>query len=67
MPMTDDRRERAARALCRKVDYSEDTMFDGRPAWEWYLDRADAVLDAALTPEEMQQLEDGQNGDPTAD
>ena len=56
--MSADRRERAARALCRKAGYAEDTKFDGRPAWEWYLDRADAALDAALTPEEMEQFQD---------
>jgi hypothetical protein len=39
-------RERVARALCRKAGHAEDTMFDGKPAWAWFLGHADAILDA---------------------
>lgn len=49
-------RERAARALCRLNGVPEDTQFEGRPMWESYLDQVDAVLKAALTPEEFEKI-----------
>jgi hypothetical protein len=63
MPITDAERERAARALCRKAGYPEDTIFDGQPAWAWYLDQVDTVLETTLSPEELVRLrETGKNG-----
>jgi hypothetical protein len=53
MPITDDERERAARALCRGAGYSEDTLFEGRPAWAWYLDQVDMVLVALASSHGM--------------
>jgi hypothetical protein len=53
MPITDAQREHAARALCRKAGYLEDTVFDGQPAWMWYLDHVDAVLEAVLPLDQM--------------
>ncbi|OQM75241.1 hypothetical protein [Manganibacter manganicus] len=38
-------RERAARALCRKAGHAEDIIFDGKPAWAWFLSHADAVFE----------------------
>ena len=49
-------RERAARALCRLNRVPEDTMFEGRPMWESYLDEVDIVLKAALSPEYFEKL-----------
>lgn len=46
-------RERAARALCRLAGVPEDTRFEGRPMWESYLPEVDAVLSAALDPEDL--------------
>lgn len=46
-------RERAARALCRLNKLPENTMFEGRPMWESFLPQVDAVLEAALSPEEF--------------
>lgn len=45
-------RERAARALCRRAGNPEDTKFEGRPMWMSYLEEVDAVLEAALEPDE---------------
>lgn len=52
-------RERAARALCALAGNPEDTMFEGKPMWMSYLDEVDAVLGAALTPEERERLAPG--------
>jgi hypothetical protein len=49
-------REKAARALCRKARNPEDTTFEGRPMWMSYLEDVDAVLQAALDPEEWQRI-----------
>ncbi|MBD3817937.1 MAG: hypothetical protein IE912_03345 [Brevundimonas diminuta] len=46
-------RERAARALCDHHGNPSDTRFEGRPMWESYLPEVDAVLKAALTPEQF--------------
>lgn len=56
MPKSKPPRERAARALCRLNGIPEDTQFEGRPMWESYLDQVDAVLQAALTPEEFERM-----------
>lgn len=50
--------ERAAKALCRFNGVPEDTQFEGRPMWESYLDQVDAVLQAALTPEDFTKIQD---------
>lgn len=50
------RRERAARALCRLDVHPENTMFEGKPMWQSYLDQVDAVLEAALGPEEWARV-----------
>lgn len=42
----EDRREIAARSLCRLDGHPEDIKFEGRPMWESYLPEADAVLAA---------------------
>jgi hypothetical protein len=42
---TGNLRERAARALCRKAGHAEDIIFDGKPAWAWFLGHADAVFE----------------------
>lgn len=49
-------RERAARALCRQCDLPEDTRHEGRPLWMSYLPEVDAVLKAALSPEEWERM-----------
>ena len=49
-------RERAARALCRLAGNPEDTTFEGKPMWASYLDEVDAVLRAALAPEEWERI-----------
>lgn len=51
-------RERAARALCRLHGLPEDTRFEGRPMWQSYLPEVDAVLSAALAPEEWERIKD---------
>ena len=51
-----DRRERAARALCRLDGHPENIAFEGRPMWESYLPQVDAVLEAALSAEERAAL-----------
>jgi len=58
MPRQKPPRERAARALCRRNGVPEDTMFEGRPMWESYLEEVDTVLKAALSPEEFEKLKD---------
>jgi hypothetical protein len=63
MPITNAERERAARALCRKAGYPEDAIFEGRPAWAWYLDQVDTVLETALSPEELSRLRDAKKND----
>jgi hypothetical protein len=49
-------RERAARALCRLAGNPENTMFEGKPMWVSYLPEADAILEAALSPEEWARI-----------
>lgn len=49
-------RERAARALCRFHNLPENTKLDGWPMWESFLPEVDAVLEAALEPEEWSKL-----------
>lgn len=49
-------RERAARALCRLAGNPEDTKFDGKPMWQQYLPEVDAVLRAALPPEDLERI-----------
>lgn len=49
-------RERAARALCRLNNLPENTKFEGRLMWESLLPEVDAVLEAALTPEEFARM-----------
>lgn len=49
-------RERAARALCRFNSVPEDTMFERRPMWESFLPEVDAVLEAAMGAEELEQM-----------
>lgn len=51
-------RERAARALCRLARVPENTRFEGRPMWESYLAEVDAVLGAALGPDEVERMVD---------
>lgn len=51
-------RERAARALCRLAGNPEDARFEGRPMWESYLPEVDAVLGAALGPDEVERMVD---------
>ena len=48
-------RENAARALCRLDGHPENTLFEGKPMWMSYLPEVDAVLKAALQPEELEQ------------
>jgi hypothetical protein len=33
-------------------------MFDGQPAWAWYLDQVDTVLETTLSREELARLRD---------
>lgn len=49
-------RERAARALCRLAGNPENATGQGRPLWQSYLPEVDAVLEAALAPEEFERL-----------
>ena len=49
-------RERAARALCRLAGHPEDIRFEGKPMWQSYLPEVDAVLEAALPPEEWERI-----------
>lgn len=49
-------RERAARALCRFNDVPENIQFEGRPMWESFLPEMDAVLEAALGPEDLDRV-----------
>lgn len=49
-------RERAARALCEMDGYPPEAKLDGRPLWESYLPEVDAVLWAALSPEDYAKL-----------
>lgn len=55
-------RERAARALCRLDGHPEDTKFEGKPMWMSYLGQVDAVLKAALAPEEWERVKAGGPG-----
>lgn len=48
--------EKAARALCRFHGLPEDTMFEGKPMWQSYLDEATTVLRAALSPDDFARL-----------
>lgn len=63
MPITDAERERAARALCRTAGYPEDTIFEGQPAWAWYLYQVDTVLETTLSQKELARLRDASKGD----
>lgn len=49
-------RERAARALCSLHDVPADAAFEGKPMWMSYLPEVDAVMSAALTPEEWNRV-----------
>lgn len=49
-------RERAARALCSYFDVPENIVRDKKPMWTQYLEMADVVLKAALSPEEWERL-----------
>ena len=49
-------RENAARALCRLNGLPENTMFEGKPMWKSFLPQVDAVLKAAMTPEEWEKV-----------
>lgn len=49
-------RERAARALCRFHGVPEDSTFEGVVMWRSYLPEVDAVLRAALAPEQLAEL-----------
>lgn len=51
-------REKAARTLCRMARIPEDSEFNGKPMWMIFLPEADAVLEAALPPEEWERLRD---------
>jgi len=51
-------RERAARALCRLDGHFENTTFEGKPMWQSYLAQVDAVLQAALPPDQWDRLRD---------
>lgn len=42
--------ERAARALCRCDGLPENIIFEGRPMWESFIPKANAVLDALEEP-----------------
>ena len=46
-------RERAARTLYDHHENPPDIRFEGRPMWESCLPEVDAVLKAALTPEQL--------------
>lgn len=46
-------RERAARALCDLKGLPQNTRFQGCPMWESFLPEVDAVLAAAMTPEQF--------------
>lgn len=54
-------RERAARALCRLANNPEDTRYVGKPMWQSYLPDVDAVLEAALSPDEWARIRSGDN------
>lgn len=49
-------RELAARALCTYWEVPENIVRDGKPMWTQYLDQADVVLKAALSPEEWERV-----------
>lgn len=49
-------RERAARALCDLKGLPQNTRFEGRPMWESFLPEVEAVLAAALSPEQLAVL-----------
>ncbi|MFC3179466.1 hypothetical protein [Cypionkella sinensis] len=48
--------ERAARALCRLRGLPEDTGFNGLPMWHSTVSDAMDVLEAALSPEQLQEM-----------
>lgn len=50
-------RELAARALCRFDGQAEDIKVEGKPMWESYLPKADAVLAAVAVAPHDGQLE----------
>lgn len=49
-------RERAARALCELAGHLPDVKVEGKPLWQSYLPEVDAVLRAALSPEEWKRM-----------
>lgn len=49
--------ERAARALCRFHGMPEDTIFEGKPMWQSYLDEAMVVLRAALPEDDFRRIQ----------
>lgn len=49
-------RERAARALCRFNDVPENIPFENAPMWESFLPEVDAVLEASLGAEALEQM-----------
>lgn len=49
-------RERAARALCQLAGHPPDIRFEGAPMWRSFLAEADAVLQAALAPEQWAEI-----------
>lgn len=49
-------RERAARALCERAGNPPDIRFEGAPMWRSYLHDVDAVLEAALAPDEWTRI-----------
>lgn len=49
-------RERAARALARFNEVPENILFEKRPMWESFLPEVDAVLEAAMGAEELEQM-----------
>lgn len=49
-------RERAARALCSYFGVPENIVRDKKPMWTQYFEMADAVLQAALSPEEWERV-----------
>lgn len=51
-------RERAAPAPCRLNDVPADASFEGRPMWVSYLPEGDAVMSAALMPEEWERIKE---------
>ncbi len=49
-------RERAARALCDLKGLPQNTRFEGGAMWESFLPEVDAVLAAALSPDQFEAI-----------